>query len=124
MKTNAIIRKTSASVWSAEPPISGIAHKPPSMALACGIVFSLTLAFAEAGLCEDARLKATLAKASAGDAEAQYQLGRIYEFGEGIRPNAVSAVKWYRKAAEQELARAQYDLGRMYASGDGWSRIG
>jgi TPR repeat protein len=89
------------------------------MALAWGIVFSLTLAFAEVGLCENPRLKATLAKASAGDPVAQYELGRMYEFGEGVRTDSVTAAKWYRKAAEKDLARAQYSLGRMYASGDG-----
>ena len=29
------------------------------------------------------------------------------------------AVKWYRKAAEQNLAKAQYNLGVCYAHGEG-----
>lgn len=32
------------------------------------------------------------------------------------------AVKWYRRAAEQELALAQYNLGVMYAKGEGVPR--
>ena len=31
----------------------------------------------------------------------------------------VEAVKWYRKAAEQNFADAQYDLGFCYANGQG-----
>ena len=31
----------------------------------------------------------------------------------------VEAVKWYRKAAEQNLAEAQYNLGVCYYNGEG-----
>ena len=31
----------------------------------------------------------------------------------------MEAVKWYRKAAEQNLAEAQYNLGIYYATGQG-----
>jgi len=31
----------------------------------------------------------------------------------------VEAVKWYRKAAEQNDAEAQFNLGNCYANGDG-----
>ncbi len=33
--------------------------------------------------------------------------------------NQVEAVKWYRKAAEQDVAPAQYDLGFCYSEGNG-----
>jgi len=52
--------------------------------------------------------------ARAVDAEAQYELGKMLE-----RRDAVSAVEWYRKAAEQGHAEAQYNLGLMYTYGDG-----
>jgi TPR repeat protein len=40
---------------------------------------------------------------------------------EGIRRDYIEAVKWYRKAAEQGLARAQNNLGSMYKNGRGVS---
>ena len=57
--------------------------------------------------------------AEAGDASAQYMLGAMYDFGEGVPEDDAEAVKWYRLAAEQGDASAQYKLGQMYWSGQG-----
>ena len=46
-------------------------------------------------------------KAITGDAHAQYLLGREYE----KQNDYVSAVNWYRKAAEQGNIAAQTELG-------------
>ncbi|MGO9950730.1 MAG: retroviral-like aspartic protease family protein [Dissulfurispiraceae bacterium] len=54
-----------------------------------------------------------------GNAEAQYNLGRMYIEGQGVPRNYAEATKWYRKAAEQGHAGAQHDLGMMYNSGQG-----
>ena len=35
--------------------------------------------------------------AEQGDADAQFNLGVMYEFGEGVPHDDVEAVKWYRK---------------------------
>ena len=35
------------------------------------------------------------------DDEAQYYIGRIFEFGKGIDIDLVQALHWYRKAAAQ-----------------------
>jgi TPR repeat protein len=43
----------------------------------------------------------------------------MYAMGEGVEKNAVQAVHWWQKAAEQGQAEAQEHLGRMYASGKG-----
>src|SRR5437870_65404 len=51
------------------------------------------------------------AKAEAGDAASELQLGLRYGGGEGVRKNEVEAVKWFRKAAEQNNATAQALLG-------------
>src|SRR5438552_1017960 len=59
------------------------------------------------------------AKAEAGDAESQVELGLRYDKGEGVPKDQVEAVKWYRKAAEQNHAEAQYNLGVCYAWGVG-----
>ena len=45
--------------------------------------------------------------------------GEMYEYGRGVRRNDSTAVKWYRKAAEQGHADAQYSLGHMYEFGRG-----
>ena len=57
--------------------------------------------------------------AEQGHAEAQYNLGVMYQNGEGVQEDKREAVKWYRKSAEQGFARAQYNLGSMYYNGEG-----
>ena len=43
----------------------------------------------------------------------------MYATGEGVPKDAVQAVSWYRKAAEQGHASAQGNLGAMYSRGEG-----
>ena len=57
--------------------------------------------------------------AEQGDAGAQYNLGFMYDNGEGVLQDDKRAVNWYRKAAEQGYANAQYNLGLMYSNGEG-----
>lgn len=52
--------------------------------------------------------------ADAGDSYAQFNLGVMYELGQGLRKDENMAVSWYRKAADQGLALAQYNLGQAY----------
>jgi len=59
------------------------------------------------------------AKAEAGDAESQVELGRRYDKGESVVKDHAEAAKWYRKAAEQNYAEAQYNLGLGYYKGEG-----
>ena len=47
------------------------------------------------------------------------QFGRLLLQGEGVAKDQVEAVKWYRKAAEQNYAEAQYNLGVCYYNGEG-----
>lgn len=54
-----------------------------------------------------------------GDVRAQYDLGVLYDMGEGVPQNNHEAMNWYHRAAEQGEARAQYNLGLMYANGQG-----
>jgi uncharacterized protein len=55
--------------------------------------------------------------AKKGNADAQFQLGVMYESGQGVLRNDAEAIKWYRKAAEQDDAVAQFNLGVMYGKG-------
>ena len=58
-----------------------------------------------------------LAKQS--NAPAQSNLGAMYEKGQGVPKNDMTAVKWYKLAAKQGYANAQYNLGVMYRKGQG-----
>lgn len=62
---------------------------------------------------------ALLAKAKAGDAEAEFQVGWAYEIGEGVQKNFVQSSIWFRKAAEQGLVDAQALLCAHYVDGSG-----
>ena len=57
--------------------------------------------------------------AEQGNAEAQYELGLLYDLGYGVTQDYKEAMKWYRKAAEQGCASAQCKIGQMYILGNG-----
>ncbi|MFN8818923.1 MAG: tetratricopeptide repeat protein, partial [Holosporaceae bacterium] len=61
-------------------------------------------------------------KAEQGNAVAQYNLGVMYDEGQGVTRDYAEAVKWFRKAAEQGDANAQSNLGVMYGKGEGVTR--
>lgn len=54
-----------------------------------------------------------------GEAHAIYLLGRFYELGIGIEPDAQEGLNRIIEAAEEGDAEAQYELGRRYLEGDG-----
>ena len=60
--------------------------------------------------------------AEQGYADAQCDLGYLYDQGLGVTKNYTEAVKWYRKAAEQGSKTAQCNLGYMYEEGLGVTR--
>ena len=49
-----------------------------------------------------------------GLAQAQNNLGSMYDSGQGVPQDYKEAIKWYRLSAEQGYAEAQYNLGVMY----------
>jgi len=55
--------------------------------------------------------------AAQGIAQAQANLGVMYELGDGVPKNSPEAVKWYHQAARQGIARAQRNLGNLFARG-------
>ncbi|WP_455218584.1 tetratricopeptide repeat protein [Kaarinaea lacus] len=57
--------------------------------------------------------------AKSGDADAQYNLGSVYETGFGVKADPDEAVRWYKEAADQDHQLAQLKLGIMYILGDG-----
>jgi len=60
--------------------------------------------------------------AKKGDSEAEFELGSMYENGEGTGTDLREAARWYWKAAYQGLAQAQSALGMLYTSGRGVSQ--
>jgi uncharacterized protein len=80
--------------------------------------FDVALAAAERGDYVTApRLWRSLA--DRGDADAQYNLGVMYNNGDGVPRDYVEAMKWHRKAADQGNGNAQFHLGLMYDHGRG-----
>ena len=57
--------------------------------------------------------------AAQGNAVIQYNLGVMYDNGEGVPENDKTAVKWLTLAAKQGYAKAQYNLGITYFKGEG-----
>jgi TPR repeat protein len=66
--------------------------------------------------------KAAHQAAANGNADAQYLLGEMYEYGRGVPQDDKTAVKWYTLAAEQVHGMAQYMLASMYEDGRGVSQ--
>ena len=64
-------------------------------------------------------LKIYKSLADKGDADAQYNLGLMYDDGDGVKQNYNEAVKYYSLAAEQGDSHAQYNLGVLYYAGQG-----
>ena len=57
--------------------------------------------------------------AEMGVADAEFQIGTMYNLGQGLSQDKSAAVDWYRKAAVQGHKVAQFYLGRMYLDGRG-----
>ena len=64
-------------------------------------------------------ITALQAKAQAGDAEAQFQMGEAYRAGKGVTADQDTAIMWYRRATAQGHIRASEELGfALFAHGD------
>jgi len=68
---------------------------------------------------ESSEIEKLRQKAEEGDADAQFNLGIMYDNGKGVEQDYKEAVKWFRKVAEQGYADGQFGLGVMYAEGQG-----
>jgi TPR repeat protein len=79
-------------------------------------VFQLSAQQAET---DGKQFKEIKAKAEAGDADSEYQLGFRYYNGQGVPKDFPKALKWFRQAAEQSNVQAETALGYCYATGQG-----
>lgn len=66
-----------------------------------------------------ARAAFYLARAKAGDAAAEYDVGVLYARGDGLVQDYASAASWFHAAAAEGNVAAQYNLGVLYANGLG-----
>jgi len=75
-------------------------------------VFALGLAILSFGeeLKPPAAVAALRQKAEHGDAQAQYELGLLYEHGTGVTKEMAEAIRWYRKAEKLGSADARHTL--------------
>jgi len=64
----------------------------------------------------DTAFEEWLPYAEQGDADAQYNLALVYDFG---YDDSNKAFEWYKKSANQGNSNAQANLGLMYHNGDG-----
>jgi TPR repeat protein len=85
--------------------------------LLTALVIIVSLGMAGSVCAQDFQKQKALAEQ--GNATAQYNLGVMYDKGQGVVQDYKEAGKWYLKAAEQGLAEAQFNLGAAYFKGDG-----
>ena len=57
--------------------------------------------------------------AKQGHASAQYSIGNMYSYGNGIKEDKKEAMAWYLKSADNNESWAQRQLGNMYQEGEG-----
>lgn len=60
-------------------------------------------------------------KATAGETDAQAELGWLYDKGQGVRKSYRKAFQWYLKSAQRGNRVAQYNLNLCYLIGQGIS---
>ena len=60
-----------------------------------------------------------MAAAKAGNAHAQFEMGRRLTLGTGVSVDMAEAAKWFEKAANQQMPQAQYSLANLYEKGKG-----
>ena len=94
------------------------------LTLNASLLFAQTDRF-DAGLAAKERghyataLRSWLPMAQDGNAEAQNNMGHMYEEGFGVAQNYATAMEWYRQAAASGLAEAEHNIGLLYNNGYG-----
>lgn len=63
--------------------------------------------------------KIWLALAEKGQVDAQYNIARMLQDGDGTAQDPAAAAKWFRKAADQGDREARHYLALMYLRGEG-----
>ena len=53
-------------------------------------------------------------RAILGDAQSQFEIGQMFQYGLGVAQSDASAIIFYQNAAEQQHLGAEYNLGILY----------
>ena len=101
MKKTAIARLVAIATTALVCATSAVAQQGPSEAEAAEV------------------LKTARPLADNGNANAQYNMGVLYDEGYGVEQDYAKAREWYEKAAAQNYPKAEHNLGIMYQSGHG-----
>jgi len=59
-------------------------------------------------------------RARGGERDAQYQLARLYDAGEGVAPDAREAARWYKLAAAPSSGQSYYYMAPVGNQSRGW----
>jgi TPR repeat protein len=54
-----------------------------------------------------------------GNHDAEFELGIMFDDGDGVEQDYAKAIEWYTKAAQGGNRQAAFNLGMMYKNGDG-----
>jgi hypothetical protein len=65
------------------------------------------------------RFKKQIVMAEKGNANAQYDIGEMYEKGSGVATDARKAFEWFERSAKQGHVKAQFKVAYMYYKGQG-----
>ncbi len=100
-------------------PVAGpvLAQPAPQSAAVASQLNQATAAYERGDYASALRVFRTIAEQ--GDANAQYNLGVMYDNGRGVPQDYAAAMSWWRRAAEGGSTRAQFNLGGMHLSGKG-----
>jgi len=56
-------------------------------------------------------------RAEGGEAEAQFKLGQVFNYGLGTAIDEAAAIEWYHRAADQRFEHAMFTLGEICKEG-------
>lgn len=59
------------------------------------------------------------AAANQGNASAEFHLGLLYQFGNGVEKSPAKAIRWFQKAANRDNLLAEIQLADAYSAGQG-----
>ncbi len=109
---------TPVPVPPAPAPPPAVVEPSPERKQDARELYLQALGLMNTGVAQDAAEAARLFRMAAeqGNADAQFQLGYLYENGRGVSRDEAESAKWYRKAAEQGNSSAQQNLERLLAA--------
>jgi serine/threonine protein kinase len=100
------------------PPVPGAVTKAPQDSLTPAEMVQMANGFRNSRQYPEAA-KWYAKAAERGNADAQNELGHLYQFGLGTEKDNAQAFQWFRKAADQGNPGGQANLGWMYQYGLG-----